>query len=329
MAPHILLLGKIVHAGKEWEALSSVARLSTCDSEDRAQFIEDCKGKYADIVALYRTFDSSKQTGLFDPELVSQLPKSLKYVCHNGAGYDQIDVHACTDRGILVSNVPEIVDDATADVNMYLILGALRNFPVGEASLRETKWRGVPTVLGLGHDPEEKLLGIVGMGGIGREVRDRAKAFKMRVQYYNRSRLPADQEKDSKYVSLDELLRTSDVISLNLPLNKHTRHIINKEAFDKMKPGVVIVNTARGAVVNEADLVDALNSGKVANVGLDVFEDEPEVHPGLIDNPRTLLLPHLGTWTFETQYKMECHVINNIKSALTEGKLLTIVPEQK
>jgi glyoxylate reductase len=150
----------------------------------------------------------------------------------------------------------------------------------------------------------------------------------MKIQYHNRKRLSPEQEAtagDAKYVSFDELLATSDVLSLNLPLNARTRHIISRAEFAKMKNGIVIVNTARGAVMDEAALVEALDSGKVANVGLDVYEDEPNVHPGLVANERVLLVPHLGTHTYETQKGMEIVVINNIRAAVTKGKLLTPV----
>src|SRR5271170_1943646 len=156
----------------------------------------------------------------------------------------------------------------------------------------------------------------------------RAIALGMKIQYHNRNRLSPAQEKaagDAKYVTFDELLSTSDVLSLNLPLNPKTRHIISNAEFAKMKDGVVIVNTARGAVMDEAALVEALDSGKVASAGLDVYEDEPKIHPGLIKNENVLLVPHLGTHTYETERSMEVVVINNIRSAITKGVLLTAV----
>ena len=156
----------------------------------------------------------------------------------------------------------------------------------------------------------------------------RAIAMGMKIQYHNRNRLSPAQEKaagDAKYVTFDELLATSDVLSLNLPLNPKTRHIISHAEFAKMKDGIVIVNTARGAVMDEAALVEALDSGKVASAGLDVYEEEPKIHPGLIKNETVLLVPHLGTHTYETQKAMEVLVINNIRSALTTGTLLTAV----
>lgn len=185
------------------------------------------------------------------------------------------------------------------------------------------------------------------MGGIGSAVAHRAKAFGMKIQYHNRRQLPASEENGAKYVSFEELLKTSDVLSLNLALNPSTTHIIGKEQFNQMKDGVVIVNTARGALIDEAALVDALKSGKVWTVGLDVFEEEPKIHPGLLECENAVLLPHVGTATFETQVccvgkrkkirkkltwlqrEMEILVLDNLKSAITSDKLLTQVPEQK
>jgi lactate dehydrogenase-like 2-hydroxyacid dehydrogenase len=139
------------------------------------------------------------------------------------------------------------------------------------------------------------------MGGIGSAVATRAKAFGMKIQYHNRHRLPESEENGAKYVSFEELLKTSDVLSLNLALNSSTRHIIGKEQFDMMKDGVVLINTARGPLIDEAALVNALKSRKVWTAGLDVFEEEPKIHPGLMESENVVLLPHIGTATFETQ----------------------------
>jgi lactate dehydrogenase-like 2-hydroxyacid dehydrogenase len=295
--------------------------------------------------------------------MLAALPQSLRYICHNGAGYDQVDVPACTAREIRVSNTPTAVDDATADIGIFLMLGALRNLAVSMASLRAGQWRG-ETLPALGHDPQGKVLGILGMGGIGRNFAKKALAFGMKIRYYNRTRLDESIEKEisAEYVDFDTLLRESDVLSLNLPLNvsylfmpqlshhypnalstatqfvstprltlhqDQTRRIISRDQFNQMKQGVVVVNTARGAVMDEGALVEALNSGHVFSAGLDVYEEEPKVHPGLIDNPRVLLVPHMGTYTEETQTKMEEWTISNVRKALTEGKLRSIVPEQK
>lgn len=207
------------------------------------------------------------------------------------------------------------------------MLGALRRITVPFQSVRNGEWRGKQ--FGLGHDPKNKVLGVLGMGGIGQAVAHRAKAFGMRIQYHNRNPLPVEQAGDAKYVSFGELLQTSDVLSLNLALNASTRHIISKPQFDQMKDGVIIVNTARGPIIDEAALVDAVNSGKVFSAGLDVFEEEPKIHPGLVDNEKVVLLPHVGTATWETQKDMELLVLENLRSAVQGKGLLTLVPEQK
>lgn len=326
--PKILLCGEIVHAQKEWESLNDIAQLIIMDSQTRSEFLHDLTTKYSDITAIYRTLFSVKVTGRYDKELIEHLPKSLKFIGHFGAGYDQIDVQSLSNKGIQISNTPNAVDPGTADTNIFLILGALRNFNWGQHQLRQNKWL---KDVELGHDPQGKILGIVGMGGIGRAVRDRALPFGFKkIIYYNRRRLDPHLEKDSEYCeSLETLLSTADVISLNLPLNEHTKHTINKKTISLMKDGVVIVNTARGPVINEEDLVEALNSGKIGAVGLDVFENEPQIHPGLLNNQKTLLLPHMGTHSIESRFDMENLVIQNLRSGLTTGKLITLVPEQQ
>ncbi|KAF2430583.1 hypothetical protein EJ08DRAFT_238641 [Tothia fuscella] len=324
----VLLLGEIEHADEPWKALADIGELIEPESRSRADFIEECKsGKLDGVLVTYRTFASVDITGKFDEELVSVLPESLKFICHNGAGYDQIDVKACTNRSIRVSNIPKAVDDATADTNMFLILGALRGFNASMLSLRGNRWRGHPPPT-LGHDPEGKTLGILGMGGIGRNLKRKAEAFGMKVIYHNRNKLSDELSGGAEYVSRDELLERSDVLSLNLPLNNNTRHSISTKEFEKMKKGVVIINTARGAVIDEAALVKALDSGIVWSCGLDVYEEEPKVHPGLIANPNVMLLPHMGTWTVETQTAMEEMNIGNVRAVLEKGRLNNIVPEQ-
>ncbi|EYE99080.1 D-mandelate dehydrogenase-like dehydrogenase [Aspergillus ruber CBS 135680] len=327
MASAALLIGAITHARKEWEDLSSFLTLKEFPSGTREDFIQNCKnGDYDDVVAIYRSNASTKFTGPFNAEMLSVLPSSLKYICHNGAGYDNVDVDACTQKGIAVSSTPVAVNNATADVGIFLMIGALRQAYVPLTSIREGQWLGKST---LGRDPQGKVLGILGMGGIGREMANRAKAFGMNIQYHNRSRLSPELEGDSTYVSFDELLATSDVLSLNLALNESTRHIIGEKEFGKMKDGIVIVNTARGALINEKALVAAVDSGKVLSAGLDVYENEPVVESGLINNPRVMLLPHIGTMTYETQKDMELLVLNNLRSAVEKGKMITLVPEQK
>ncbi len=201
--------------------------------------------------------------------------------------------------GIAVSNTCGVVDDGTANTAMYLLLGALRRSHVPSTALRAGKWRGS---MSLGHDPGGKVLGILGMGGIGRALARRAVPFGFHIQYHNRRPVFGEQNPtNAKYVSFEELLRTSDVISIHLPLSDATRHLIRQKEFEIMKDGVVIVNTARGSILDENALVEALDSGKVFSAGLDVFEKEPEVHPGLIAHDNVVLLPHAACLTFEIQ----------------------------
>lgn len=219
--PKVLLLGKIDHAHDTWNSLSDIADLIEPQSKNRSEFLEECKsGKLDGVAAAYRTFMSASITGLWDEELVNALPKSLQFCAHNGAGYDQIDVHACSERNppIRVANVPTAVDDATADTAIFLILGALRGFNTSLLAAREGKWRGQPAPP-LGHDPEGKTLGVLGMGGIGRNMKKKCDAFGMKTIYYNRKPLSEELAGGAKYVSFDELLAQSDVLSLNLPLN--------------------------------------------------------------------------------------------------------------
>ncbi|KAK3943245.1 Glyoxylate reductase 1 [Diplogelasinospora grovesii] len=329
--PKVLLLGTIEHAHSAWESVGEVADILTPKSSNRADFLDEASsGAFEGCTVAYRTFDSVAITGKVDDELVAVLPKSLRFICHNGAGYDQVDIPACSARGIRVSNTPTAVDDATADIGVFLMLGALRNLAVSMSALRAGQWRGKP-LPALGHDPQGKILGILGLGGIGRNMAKKALAFGMKIRYYNRSRLDADTEKeiDAEYVDFETLLAESDVLSLNLPLNPKTRHIISRDEFARMKKGITIVNTARGAVMDEAALVEALESGQVNSVGLDVYEEEPKIHPGLLENPRVLLVPHMGTWTVETQTKMEEWTISNVRMAIESGSLRSIVPEQR
>ena len=190
------------------------------------------------------------------------------------------------------------MDASTANTALYLLLGALRRIHVPSTALRAGQWRGA---MELGHDPEGKTLGILGMGGIGRALARRAAPFDMKIQYHNRRPVAPEQNPtDADYVSLEKLLRTSDAISIHLPLSDRTRHFIGRKEINMMKDGVVIINTARGPIIDEQALVEALESGKVFGAGLDVFEKEPKIHEGLIRNRNTVLLPHTGTATYET-----------------------------
>lgn len=187
-------------------------------------------------------------------------------------------------------------------MTIFLLLGAMRRVHVPATSLRAGQWRGQ---MSLGHDPDGKTLGILGMGGIGSAVARRALAFDFKLQYHNRSPLsPERNPLGAVYVDFETLLKTSDVISVHLPLGEETRGMIGEKEFHLMKNGVVLINTARGAIIDEKALVGAIQSGKVFGAGLDVYENEPEVNQELMDNDNVVLLPHLGTATIETQVRL-------------------------
>ncbi|CAI7619825.1 unnamed protein product [Penicillium pancosmium] len=237
--------------------------------------------------------------------MIASLPSSVKFICHNGAGYDQVDIHECTERGISVSNTPGVVNDATADTAMFLLLAALRRAWKPQSTIRAGAWDGSNP---LGRDPKGLILGILGMGGIGMATAKRAAAFDLKLQYHNRvpvnnlvkEALGACGVKPT-YVTFEELILTSDIISIHLPLSDQTRGIIGAQEIGKMKQGVIIINTARGPIINEEDLVRGLESGKIWSAGLDVFEEEPRVHPELLCNENVVLLPHIGTATVDTR----------------------------
>ncbi|QLG70153.1 hypothetical protein HG535_0A00920 [Zygotorulaspora mrakii] len=334
--PTVLRLGNVNYAQEAWKKLAQIANVVSIEpSMNREAFLKALKDPKSDISKaqiITRTFQSVQQTGRFDKELCDSLPSSVVAVCHLGAGYDQIDTEFFKIRKIQVTNVPELVNDATADTHVFLLLGALRNFSYGSRVLINGGWPKAGPAGGapVGNDPEGKVVGVLGLGGIGRTVAKRLQPFGFqRFIYHNRSRLSAELENGCEYVSFDELLKQSDVISINIPLNPKTKHMLDEEAFGKMKDGVVIVNTARGAVIDEAALIKALKSGKVRSAGLDVFEHEPQVPQELLDMPQVTGLPHMGTNTFETIKHMEEFIVENVENIIKTGKGLTIVPELK
>ncbi|ANB15905.1 Gor1p [Sugiyamaella lignohabitans] len=324
--PKLLILGKLSHIQKEWNDFAQKYEVVEFISKSRDEFITDCKGKYDGLVGIYSFVTGQHVIGGMDEEIAKALPSTLKFVCHSGAGYNLIDVQHLSRRGIQVSNTPLVVNGATADTAIYLMLGALRNFNRLATELRRNNWnRNVPEA----HDPAGKVLGILGMGGVGQAFRDKATVFGFsKILYHNRHRLSEEEEKGAEYVSFDDLLAQSDVLSLNLPLNANTRGIICAETLCKCKEGVTIVNVGRGALINEADLVKALESGKVYSVGLDSYEEEPVINAGLLSNENVLLLPHIGTHSVETRREMELVTLRNLKSGLETGKLINLVSEQ-
>ncbi|AIG74757.1 MULTISPECIES: 2-hydroxyacid dehydrogenase [Amycolatopsis] len=262
-----------------------------------------------------------------DGEVADAAGPDLKVVANVAVGYDNIDVPALAGRGITVTNTPGVLTDATADLAFGLILAVTRRLGEGERLIRSrTPWSFHLGFL-LGSSLQDKTLGIVGLGQIGQAVARRALGFGMRIVYSGRSRAAEDVEKTlgAKYVPFDELLRSSDVVSLHCPLTPETRHLVDADALKAMKPGAYLINTTRGPVVHEAALADALEAGEIAGAGLDVFEAEPEVEPRLLDRENVVLTPHLGSATVETRTAMAVLAAENVASVLTGGNPLTEV----
>ena len=253
-----------------------------------------------------------------DAELLDAAGPQLKVVSNVAVGYNNIDVPACKERNVLVTNTPGVLTEATADIAMALILMSTRRLAEGERVIRkQDPWQwGMFYMLGSGIQGNQ--LGIVGMGLIGAAVARRAKAFGMTIAYTKRTPLDAAtaKELDAKHMSMDELLATSDVVSLHCPYSPETHHLMNAETIGKMKKSAYLINTARGPVVDEAALVDALRSNAIAGAGLDVFEHEPKVHEGLLGLDNAVLIPHLGSATVETRTAMANTAATNCLAVL-------------
>jgi lactate dehydrogenase-like 2-hydroxyacid dehydrogenase len=246
-------------------------------------------------------------------ETIAALPDTVRIIATFSVGTDHIDVEAARARGIVVTNTPDVLTDATADITLLLILGAARRASEGERMIRAGEWTGWrPTQL-LGTHLGGKRLGIVGMGRIGQAVARRARAFGMSIHYSNRKRLPAEREGDAVFhPDAEEMLGVSDVLSLHFPATSETTHWLNAARIERLPPGAIVVNTARGSVVNDEALIAALKRGRLRAVGLDVFENEPNLHPGYRDLPNSFLLPHLGSATVETRNAMGFKALDNL-----------------
>ncbi len=250
-------------------------------------------------------------------EFLDAAPK-LRIVANVAVGFNNIDVAACARRGVVVTNTPGVLADATADLAMTLILMVTRRMAEGERLIRSGEPWAWGRFMMLGTSIQGRQLGIIGMGGIGAALAARARAFGMNVVYHNRRPVAADlaAHLDARRLELEELLATSDVVSVNCPYNAETHHLIDAAALERMKTTAFLVNTARGPIVDESALVDALRAGVIAGAALDVFEHEPEVHPGLLELDNVVLVPHLGSATVETRGAMAELAARNVAEVL-------------
>ena len=260
-----------------------------------------------------------------DHEVISAATK-LKAISTYSVGYDHIDIKAASRKGIVVGYTPEVLTRATADLAMALMLSLFRRIPEGDKLIRDNKWR---TVFGpyefLGTDLYQKTLGIFGMGRIGKAVAERASGFEMNIIYHNRTRLSKKEERKLgvRYVSLDNLFRTSDVVSIHSPYTLQTHEIVNMKLFKKMKKTAFLINTARGKIINEKDLVIALKRRIIAGAGLDVFQKEPMDSSNQIAKlSNVILMPHSGSATIETRKKMAEIAVKNLVLGLAGKKMI-------
>jgi len=253
-----------------------------------------------------------------DEEVLDRASR-LKMIAHFGVGYNNIDIKAATTHGIMVTNTPGVLTDATAELAFALILAVSRRVVECDKATREGRFQYWAPMLFLGREVTGKTLGIIGLGEIGKAVARRAKGFKMRVLYHNRRRIASSEEKElmAEYADLQKLLAESDLVSLHIPLTSETRHFIGKEEFSLMKPTAYLINTSRGPVVDEQSLLEALLNRTISGAGLDVYENEPALTPGLAELSNVVLLPHIGSGTFETRIKMASMAVENLIAGLS------------
>lgn len=259
---------------------------------------------------------ASTVTDKLDAEVLATPDARVKMIGNFGVGYEHIDVKAAKAAGIRVSNTPDVLTDATADIALLLMLMTSRRAGEGERQLRAGGWKGWGTTHLMGQSLQGKTLGLIGFGRIGQATAHRCHAaLGMKIAYHNRRRIDAEIEGPlgATYVErVEDLIRAADVLSLHCPGGAETRHLINAERLKTMKPTAILINTARGSVVHEGDLAQALRDNVIAAAGLDVYEAEPRVHPDLLGLENAVLLPHLGSATVETRVKMGLRVCANI-----------------
>jgi lactate dehydrogenase-like 2-hydroxyacid dehydrogenase len=256
-----------------------------------------------------------------DESVLAAAP-GLKVVSNIAVGTNNIDIPACTKRGIRVTNTPGVLDDTTADLTWALLMAAARRIAEGDAQVRRGDWKLAFAMQSpLGTDVHHATLGIIGMGRIGQAIAKRAGGFDMRVLYNNRGRIPEADEKrlNATWVERDRLFAESDFVVVMVPYSPAVHHLIGAAEIAKMKPTAILVNTARGGVVDDAALVEALRAGRIAGAGLDVFEGEPKIHAGYLALPNAVLTPHIGSATRATRLRMCETAVANLTAAL-EGR---------
>jgi glyoxylate reductase len=286
--------------------------IAVLNREDRPLTRAELEMVIADTDVLVPTI-----TDVVDARLIETAGPRLKMIANFGAGFDHIDLKAAHERGIIVTNTPGVLTEDTADMAMALILSVPRRLGEGEKMMRSGDWDGWKPSGMLGHRVNGKTLGIIGMGRIGRAIAKRARGFGIQTLYLNRRRLPAEIEAELGVTfadTIEALMTNADIVSINCPHTPETHHLINAQRLALMKSDAYLVNTARGDIVDEDALIDALQSGRIAGAGLDVYAHEPSVDPRFLALPNTVLLPHMGSATYEGRAGMGEKVIANIRA---------------
>ena len=261
----------------------------------------------------------SALTDKLDAETINQLPDSVKILSNFAVGFGNIDLDAAKKKGIVVTNTPDVLTDATAEIGILLILGACRRASEGIESAKESGWKWSADYL-IGKQLTGARLGILGMGRIGQKIAKIAKSLGMIIHYHNRSKLNSEKEQGAIYhEKLESLLSVSDVLSVCCPASKETINLINKDSLELLPKGAVVTNVARGDIVDDEALIDALNRRKVYAVGLDVYKNEPNLNPGYLKHKSAFILPHLGSATKETRTEMANLAIDNITEFFQTG----------
>ncbi len=255
-----------------------------------------------------------------DGPLLDKCPK-LKVVSNTAVGYDNIDVAACTERGVMVTNTPGVLDETVADYAMALVLSATRKIPQGERYLRGKKWTKNSLTFPLSRDVFGSTFGFMGFGRIGQAIAKRALSFNGRIIYHCRNRVSTSLEEkyQATFVTKTELLSSADIVVLILPHTDDTHHLIGRDELTIMKKSATLVNMARGGIVDDSALIEALQEGDIYAAGLDVYENEPHLHPGFLGLDNVVLSPHLGSATIHTRQGMAMRAATNLVAALSDG----------
>ena len=313
----ILITRKLIKSSEEYAASIFDVKLN---KEDRVLTKDDVISQSNDCDGILTSL-----TEKLDADTISKLSGKIKIISNFAVGVGNIDLDAAKKRNIVVTNTPDVLTDATAEIAMLVLLGAARRAKEGMEWVNKKNWKWSADFL-MGKQLTGSRLGILGMGRIGRAVADRARSFGMKIHYYNRSRLDKNLEKDAIYhKSLESLLSVSNFFSINCPATKETKHIINSKTIKHFPDGAIISNSARGDMIDDYAMVEALKNGKIFSLGLDVYNGEPNIHPEYLTLPNVFVLPHLGSATIKTRTAMGDLAINNVDEFFKTGKCVNCV----